>query len=73
MTGDVSAFEQKKRVVRRPDPYLLTIDRQVVALVGSVTLLSAFIKNIGDVRLANADSRFSLRNSRLQNHAALAR
>src|SRR5919106_282135 len=36
-----------ERVVRRLGPYLLTIDRQVVALVGSVTLLSAFIKNIG--------------------------
>ena len=28
-------------------PYLATINRQIVALVGSVTLLSAFVKNIG--------------------------
>jgi Citrate transporter len=41
-----------ERVVRRLGPYLLTIDRQVIALVASVTLLSAFIKNIGHAALS---------------------
>jgi len=36
-----------ERVVRMLGPYLTTITRQIVALVGSVTLLSAFVKNIG--------------------------
>ena len=36
-----------ERLVRRLAPYLTTIGRQVLALVGSVTLLSAFVKNIG--------------------------
>lgn len=36
-----------ERVVRKLGPYLTTINRQVVALVGSVTLLSGFVKNIG--------------------------
>ena len=36
-----------ERVARWLGPYLVTIDRQIVALVGSVTLLSAFVKNIG--------------------------
>jgi di/tricarboxylate transporter len=36
-----------ERVVRKLGPYLVTINRQVVALVGSVTLLSGFVKNIG--------------------------
>ena len=34
------------RVVRWLGPYLHTISRQAIALVGSVTLLSAFIKNV---------------------------
>jgi Na+/H+ antiporter NhaD/arsenite permease-like protein len=33
--------------VRKLGPYLTTLNRQVVALVGSVTLLSGFVKNIG--------------------------
>jgi di/tricarboxylate transporter len=36
-----------ERVVRQLGPYLTTITSQVVALVGSVTLLSGFVKNIG--------------------------
>jgi di/tricarboxylate transporter len=36
-----------ERVVRMLGPYLTTITRQIVALVGSVTLLSSFVKNIG--------------------------
>jgi di/tricarboxylate transporter len=36
-----------ERVVRRLGPYLTGIHRQLIALVGSVTLLSAFVKNIG--------------------------
>ncbi len=36
-----------ERVVRMLGPYLTTITRQIVALVGSVTLLSGFVKNIG--------------------------
>jgi len=36
-----------ERVVRMLGPYLTTINRQIVALVGSVTLLSGFVKNIG--------------------------
>ncbi len=36
-----------ERAVRWLGPYLTTINRQIVALVGSVTLLSGFVKNIG--------------------------
>jgi len=36
-----------ERVARKLAPYLTTLNRQVVALVGSVTLLSGFVKNIG--------------------------
>ena len=36
-----------ERAVRWLGPYLTTIGRQIVALVSSVTLLSAFVKNIG--------------------------
>jgi di/tricarboxylate transporter len=36
-----------ERVARALAPYLVTIHRQIVALVGSVTLLSAFVKNVG--------------------------
>ena len=36
-----------ERVARRIGPYLVNINRQIVALVGSVTLLSAFVKNVG--------------------------
>jgi di/tricarboxylate transporter len=36
-----------ERIVRKLGPYLTTVNRQVVALVGSVTLLSGFVKNIG--------------------------
>jgi len=36
-----------ERVVRMLGPYLTDINRQMVALVGSVTLLSGFVKNIG--------------------------
>src|ERR1700704_6342937 len=36
-----------ERIVRKLGPYLTTLNRQVVALVGSVTLLSGFVKNIG--------------------------
>jgi di/tricarboxylate transporter len=36
-----------ERMVRLLGPYLTTITRQIVALVGSVTLLSGFVKNIG--------------------------
>jgi di/tricarboxylate transporter len=36
-----------ERIVRKLGPYLTTLKRQVVALVGSVTLLSGFVKNIG--------------------------
>jgi di/tricarboxylate transporter len=36
-----------ERVARWLGPYLTTINRQIVALVGSVTLLSSFVKNIG--------------------------
>jgi len=36
-----------ERVVRKLGPYLVTIHQQIIALVGSVTLLSGFVKNIG--------------------------
>jgi di/tricarboxylate transporter len=36
-----------ERVARNLAPYLTTLNRQEVALVGSVTLLSGFVKNIG--------------------------
>ncbi len=36
-----------ERAVRMLGPYLTTVTRQIVALVGSVTLLSGFVKNIG--------------------------
>ena len=36
-----------ERAVRLLGPYLTTLTRQIVALVGSVTLLSGFVKNIG--------------------------
>jgi di/tricarboxylate transporter len=36
-----------ERVARRLGPYLTTINRQIVALVSSVTVLSAFVKNVG--------------------------
>ena len=36
-----------ERVVRKLGPYLTNVNRQVVALVGSVTVLSGFVKNIG--------------------------
>ena len=36
-----------ERVARALGLYLVTIHRQIVALVGSVTLLSAFVKNVG--------------------------
>ena len=36
-----------ERVARWIGPYLTDINRQIVALVGSVTLLSAFVKNVG--------------------------
>ncbi|HUU65932.1 MAG TPA: SLC13 family permease [Methyloceanibacter sp.] len=36
-----------ERVVRKLGPHLTTINRQLFALVGSVTALSGFVKNIG--------------------------
>jgi di/tricarboxylate transporter len=36
-----------ERVVRMLGPYLVTTTQQVVALVGSVTVLSGFVKNVG--------------------------
>jgi len=36
-----------ERVVRKLGPYLTNINRQLFALVGSVTVLSGFVKNIG--------------------------
>jgi di/tricarboxylate transporter len=36
-----------ERVVRKLGPYLTDVYRQVAALVGSVTVLAAFVKNIG--------------------------
>jgi len=36
-----------ERVVRQLGPYLTTVHRQIAALVGSVTALSGFVKNIG--------------------------
>ena len=36
-----------ERTTRWLGPYLTTINRQILALVGSVTVLSAFVKNIG--------------------------
>ena len=36
-----------ERLARWLGPYLTTINRQIVALVGSVTVLSAFVKNVG--------------------------
>lgn len=36
-----------ERIVRRLGPYLTTTYRQIAALVGSVTALSGFVKNIG--------------------------
>jgi di/tricarboxylate transporter len=36
-----------ERVSRRLGPYLVDINRQIIALVGSVTLLSGFVKNVG--------------------------
>jgi di/tricarboxylate transporter len=36
-----------ERVARWIGPYLTDINRQIVALVDSVTMLSAFVKNVG--------------------------
>ena len=36
-----------ERAVRALGPYLVTVQRQIIALVGSVTLMSGFVKNIG--------------------------
>jgi di/tricarboxylate transporter len=36
-----------ERMVRLLGPYLTTVTRQIVVLVGSVTVLSGFVKNIG--------------------------
>ncbi len=36
-----------ERIVRQFGSYLTTVTRQIVALVGSVTVLSGFVKNIG--------------------------
>ena len=36
-----------ERIVRQLGPYLTTVTRQIAALVGSVTVLSGFVKNIG--------------------------
>ncbi|MGH6792057.1 MAG: SLC13 family permease, partial [Methyloceanibacter sp.] len=36
-----------ERIVRQLGPYLTTVTRQITALVGSVTVLSGFVKNIG--------------------------
>ncbi|HET9538323.1 MAG TPA: SLC13 family permease [Mesorhizobium sp.] len=36
-----------ERIARWLGPQLLTIHRQIIALVGSVTILSAFVKNVG--------------------------
>jgi len=36
-----------ERAVRALGPYLVTVQRQLIALVGSVTLMSGFVKNIG--------------------------
>lgn len=36
-----------ERIVRRFGPYLTTVYRQIGALVGSVTVMSGFVKNIG--------------------------
>jgi di/tricarboxylate transporter len=36
-----------ERIVRQFGPYLTTVTRQIAALVGSVTVLSGFVKNIG--------------------------
>ena len=36
-----------ERVVRKLGPYLTNVNRQIFALVGSVTVLSGFVKNIG--------------------------
>jgi di/tricarboxylate transporter len=44
-----------ERIVRKLGPYLTTVNRQVVALVGSVTLLSGFVKNIGGAGDADAN------------------
>ena len=40
-----------ERVARWLGPYLTTINRQIVALVGSVTVLSAFVKNVGSLAM----------------------
>ena len=36
-----------ERAVRALGPYLVTVQRQLIALVGSVTIMSGFVKNIG--------------------------
>jgi Na+/H+ antiporter NhaD/arsenite permease-like protein len=36
-----------ERIARRIAPYLTDINRQIVVLVGSVTVFSAFVKNVG--------------------------
>ena len=36
-----------ERIVRQFGPYLTTVHRQIAALVGSVTVMSGFVKNIG--------------------------
>jgi hypothetical protein len=44
-----------ERIARLLGPYLVTINRQIIALVGSVMVLSAFVKNVG-ARYVHADS-----------------
>ncbi len=52
----VSAAVARSGVIERTarwfGPHLLTIHRQLVALVGSVTVLSAFVKNVGALTMA---------------------
>ena len=57
-----------ERVARWLGPYLPTIHRQIVALVGSVTVLSAFVKNVGALAML-MPSRLSARAP--QRHLAL--
>jgi Na+/H+ antiporter NhaD/arsenite permease-like protein len=47
VSGAVARSGAIERVVRKLAPHLVTINQQVLALVVAVTVLSAFLKNIG--------------------------
>ena len=55
-----------ERIARLIAPYLTDISRQIVALVGSGTVLSAFVKNVGALAMFMPIAAVAKRASRCQ-------